>query len=130
MTSLSLGIAGQDFCLVASDTRISQGYNIISRNHRRFTKLTDKCVITSGGMVADIETLHKTLLAKVKTYERTFKKSPTIESLAKLLSNTLYSRRFMPYYSFNLLCGLDSNGHGVVYGYDAVGSFDAVTYGA
>jgi len=129
LNQILIAIAGKDFCVVAADTRISQGYNILSRTHSKTTRLTDKCVITSGGMVADIETLHKLLIAKVKTYERTFKRTPTIESLAQLLGNTLYGRRFMPYYAFNLLCGLDQNGHGIVYGYDAIGSFDKLTYG-
>jgi len=80
-------------------------------------------------MVADIETLHKLLISKVKTYERTFKRPPTVESLAQLLGNTLYSRRFMPFYAFNLLCGLDKDGQGIVYGYDAIGSYDKLTYG-
>jgi 20S proteasome subunit beta 6 len=80
-------------------------------------------------MVADIETLHKLLIAKVKTYERQFKKTLTVESLAQLLGNTLYGRRFMPYYAFNLLCGIDMSGQGVVYGYDAIGSYDKLTYG-
>lgn len=122
-------MAGKDFALVAADTRISQGYNILSRDYSKTTKLTESCVITSGGMVADIETLHKLLIAKVKTYERQFKKSPSVESLAQLLGNTLYGRRFMPYYAFNLLVGLDQNGQGIVYGYDAIGSYDKLTYG-
>jgi 20S proteasome subunit beta 6 len=104
---LSTAIAGSNFVLVAADTRISQGYNILSREYSKTTKLTEQVVITSGGMVADIETLHKLLIAKVKTYERQFKRSPSLESLAQLLGNTLYGRRFMPYYAFNLLCGLD-----------------------
>ena len=91
--------------------------------------MTEKVVITSGGMVADIETLHKMLISKVKTYERQFKKSPSLESLAQLLGNTLYGRRFMPYYAFNLLCGIDEHGQGSVYGYDAIGSYDKLTYG-
>jgi len=115
--------------MVAADTRISSGFNILSREHSRTTKLTEKCVITSSGMVADIENLHKLLIAKVKTYERQFKKSPSTESLAQLLGNTLYSRRFMPFYAFNLLCGLDAKGQGCVYGYDAIGSYDKLTYG-
>lgn len=126
---LCVAIAGKDFCVVAADTRISQGFNILSREHSKTTRLTDTCVITSGGMVADIETLHKLLISKVKIYERTFKKSPSIESLAQLLGNTLYSRRFMPFYAFNLLCGLDKEGKGIVYGYDAIGSYDKLTYG-
>lgn len=101
----------------------------MSREHSKSTRLTDKCVITSSGMVADIETLHKHLIAKVATYERHFHKTPSVESLAQLLGNTLYSRRFMPYYAFNLLCGIDQQGQGVVYGYDAIGSYDKLTYG-
>lgn len=57
------------------------------------------------------------------------KRDPPMESIANLLGNTLYSRRFMPYYTFNLLCGLDKNGEGCVYGYDAIGSYGRETYG-
>ena len=115
--------------MVAADTRISLGFNILSREHSKTTKLTNQCVITSSGMVADIETLHKFMVTKVQIYERQFKKTPSVESLAQLLGNTLYGRRFMPYYAFNLLCGVNSNGKGVVYGYAAIGSYDTLTYG-
>ena len=70
MLTKFLAIAGKDFCLIAADTRISEGYGIISRTYSRSTELTPKCVITSSGMVADIEALHKTLITKVKIYRR------------------------------------------------------------
>lgn len=82
-------------------------------------------------MVADMDTLHKDLLTRVKIYKRNhFGKTPTIHGMAKLLSNTLYSRRTAPYYAFNLLCGIEEEtGRGIVFGYDAIGSFDTIMYG-
>lgn len=110
--------------------RVSTGYSILTRNQRKTTQLTKTCAITSAGMVADVEALHKLLLTKIRIYKMQYKREPTMPSLAKLLCNTLYGRRFMPYYAFNLLCGIHPDtGKGTVYGYDAVGSFDAMPYG-
>ena len=81
-------------------------------------------------MVADVENLHKNLLMKVRQYKMMQKKEPSVESLAQLLSTTLYSRRFMPFYAFNLMCGINKDGRGVVYGYDAIGSYGEESYGA
>jgi 20S proteasome subunit beta 6 len=63
------------------------------------------------------------LKAKLEVYDFKIERLPTTESIAHLLSKTLYGRRFFPYYTFNLVAGLDKNGKGVVYGYDAIGSY-------
>ena len=116
--------------MTATDTRVSSGYSILSRSHSKTVKLTEKCILTSAGMVADVETLHKNLLVKIRQYKMQNKREPGVENIAQLLSNTLYGRRFMPFYAFNLLCGVNKEGKGVVYGYDAVGSYGSETYGA
>ncbi len=59
----------------------------------------------------------------MEVYDFKIERQPSTESFAHLLSKTLYGRRFFPYYTFNLVAGLDKNGKGVVYGYDAIGSY-------
>lgn len=115
--------------MVAADTRMSQGFNVLSRQYSKTSKLTAKCIITSAGMAADVEKLHKDLEIRVRQYKLQNKREPSTESVAQFLSNTLYGRRFMPYYAFNLLCGIKKDGTGTVYGYDAVGSYGEEGYG-
>lgn len=77
-------------------------------------------------MLADQLTLHKTLKARMVMYQQQHRKEMSTTSIAQMLSNTLYYKRFFPYYTFNIIAGLDAEGRGAVYGYDAVGSFQRV----
>ena len=118
-------MAGEDFVAVGGDTRLSEGYSIVTRTESKLVQLTDKTILATSGMYADFCELKQHLKAKLEMYDYKIDRQPTTESIAHLLSKTLYHRRFFPYYTFNLVAGIDSKGKGVVYGYDAIGSYGA-----
>ncbi|KAL0212032.1 hypothetical protein RCL1_005658 [Eukaryota sp. TZLM3-RCL] len=123
-----MAITGPDYCIIAADTRLSSGYDIASRNVPKHILLTPTSVLASSGMQADIRQLGKVLSLHIKQYISQNDKQMSTPALAQLLSNTLYYRRFMPYYAFNLLGGLDETGKGVLYTYDAIGSMESIRY--
>eukprot|EP01068_Selenidium_serpulae_P012721 Selendium_serpulae@DN5870_c1_g2_i1.p1 len=54
-----VALCGENYCVISGDTRLSTGYRIHTRNSTKMTRLTDKVVIASGGMKAEMTTLHR-----------------------------------------------------------------------
>ena len=123
-----IGVAGKDFVVMAGDTRLSTGYSIVSRDVAKGTVLSEKTVIMSAGMQADRFTFHKLLHARLAQFQFMHQQTMSTQSVAQMISGTLYSRRFFPYYTFNVVGGLDEEGKGAIYGYDAIGSFERMPY--
>jgi hypothetical protein len=59
-------VAGTDYCVVASDTRLSSGYEIKSRNVTKLHAVTGKCVLASSGCKTDVDQLRSVLDIKMK----------------------------------------------------------------
>mmetsp|Transcript_12133 Transcript_12133/g.32655 ORF Transcript_12133/g.32655 Transcript_12133/m.32655 type:complete len:268 (-) Transcript_12133:64-867(-) len=121
-----VAVAGKDFCVVASDTRFGLGYSIPARKVSRNVVLTDQVVLATAGMQADTSTLHKVMRTRLRMYQQNHNKPMSLTSVAQMLANTLYYKRFFPYYTFNVLGGIDEAGEGFAYGYDAIGSHEKV----
>jgi len=124
----TVAVAGEDFCIMAASIRLSTGYSILTRECSRTKALNKTTVISSSGFQADFQTLQKLLTARQVMYQHSHNKPMSCPAMAQLLGNTLYYKRFFPYYTFNLLGGLDGEGKGCVYSYDAIGSFERVGY--
>ncbi|KAH0854278.1 hypothetical protein HID58_083955 [Brassica napus] len=126
-----VAIAGSDYCVIAADTRMSTGYSILSRDYSKIHNCkADKAVLSSSGFQADVKALQKVLKSRHLVYQHQHNKQMSCPAMAQLLSNTLYFKRFFPYYAFNVLGGLDEEGKGCVFTYDAVGSYEKVGYSA
>jgi len=119
-----LAVAGEDFSIVAADTRLSQGFTIHSRNHPKAIQLTSSTVLAQAGFEGDILTFKKIVNTRIGLYEHNHGKTPSTSAIAAMISKMLYYRRFFPYYVYNIVAGLDENGKGCVYSYDPVGSYE------
>ena len=64
-------------------------------------------VLGTAGFRGDITTLQKLLRAKLTQYEHQHGEGMLPHAVAQSLANTLYGRRFFPYYTWNVLAGLD-----------------------
>lgn len=62
-------IAGKDYVIIASDTRLTQGYEILSRNVSRLHPLTKKCVLGNAGCWTDMTQLNRTLDYDIKQFD-------------------------------------------------------------
>jgi len=125
-----VGIAGEDYAIIASDTRLAERFYIHSRNLPKTYQLSDSVVLGSCGFHGDVLTLTKNIKTRLKMYEQEHSKVMACSSIAQMLSTMLYYKRFFPYYTWNLLAGLDAEGKGAIYSYDPVGSYERETYRA
>ncbi|GAB6024612.1 hypothetical protein CHUAL_009755 [Chamberlinius hualienensis] len=125
-----VAIAGEDFVVIASDTRLSTGFAIYTREQQKLFKLSDGNVLACTGCWCDILTFTKIIEARLKMYKHEHHKDMSTAAIAQLVSVMLYYKRFFPYYISNVVAGLDENGKGVVYSYDPVGHCEKETYHA
>nr|XP_002121356.1 proteasome subunit beta type-1-B-like [Ciona intestinalis] len=125
-----LAVAGGDFAVVASDTRLSQGFMIHTRDHPKAVQLTANTVLAQSGFEGDSLTLKKHVQMRIGMYEHNHGKTPSTSAIAAMISKMLYYKRFFPYYVYNIVAGLDNEGKGCVYSYDPVGSYEREQYRA
>ena len=67
-------------------------------------------MLASSGFYGDIVALNKNLKVKMELYRYQHSKEMSCPAAAQMLSTVLYGKRFFPYYSFNILGGVDAEG--------------------
>ena len=128
----TLGITGNDFAILAGDTRSTSGYSINSRYAPKVFRIGGDdetgagahIILSVVGFSADGQALKERLDAIVKMYRYQHGKQMSIKACAQRLSTILYQKRFFPYYVHAILGGLDEEGKGALYSYDPVGSYE------
>lgn len=105
-----VGIKCTDGVVVATESLITWGSMVLSEKGIKAFKLTDTIVLASAGLTSDYQMLVNRLQAQIKLYEMNQKKGITVKALAKMVSNTLYSRRLVPLFVQTVIVGVDADG--------------------
>ncbi|KAH9975471.1 20S proteasome subunit beta 3 [Lactifluus volemus] len=102
-----IAMAGKDCVAIASDLRLGAGAMTVAMNFEKIFPVTERIYLGLTGLATDISTLRDRFRYLVNMF--TIKESRTIEpsTFAHLVSSTLYSRRFGPYFTEPVLAGLE-----------------------
>jgi 20S proteasome subunit beta 6 len=119
-----IGISGKNFSIVASDTRFSYGMFLTSRNSTRVIKVSNNIILATAGMFADLCILQNKIYFGIKDYKKENSNDCSILNSVFFLSSILYSKRFFPFFTFNIISGLEKNNEACIYNFDALGSFE------
>lgn len=117
----TLGITYKDGVVLASESRVSEGYYIASKTGKKVLKIDDHIGMTIAGSVADAQAMVDQAKALVKLYFYDKGRKMTVKAASKLISNILFGQR--PYYLMTalLIGGVDDDGPHL-YSLDPAGS--------
>ena len=92
----AVGIACQDGVVCASEKRIAYGNMLVSKSTRKTFQITPYVGAACAGLVADMQllSLQITALAKIRRME--IRRDIPPNTIAKMMSNLMYERRFFP----------------------------------
>ncbi|XP_049812673.1 proteasome subunit beta type-1 [Schistocerca nitens] len=125
-----VAVAGEDYAIIAADTRLSAGFSIYTREQSKLFRLSNTTVLGCTGCWCDTLTLTRILEARLQMYLHEHQKPMATPAVAQMLSTMLYYKRFFPYYVSNILAGLDADGRGCVFSYDPIGHCERSNYRA
>lgn len=93
-----LALAGTNYVCISADTRLSQGYSVLSRRVSRLTEISPGIWLGCGGCHSDCLAVASQLASIARSYCVEQGRAMCTESAAQALSVMLYQRRGAPYY--------------------------------
>jgi proteasome beta subunit len=125
----TVGITFKNGVVIGAEKRVLWGYTVVSKTGKKVFPITDNIIVGSAGVSGDYQMLSSFLTAESSLFELENRRSITVNAAAQLLSNILFSRKYMPYLTQTLIGGLDQTGSHL-YSLDLAGSLIEEKYAA
>ncbi|MBD3215705.1 MAG: proteasome subunit beta [Candidatus Lokiarchaeota archaeon] len=123
-----VAIKCKDGVVLGNDRRAIWGYTVTNKSTKKVFKLTEYIGMAAYGLIGDYQMLTKILHAQANLYKLDTRERISTKSLAKLLSNYLFSRKMAPLYTNLVVAGMDKDGP-KLFTLDAIGSLIPEDYG-
>ena len=92
----AVGITFEGGVVFASEKRIAFGNFLVSKSTKKTFEITPKVGATCAGLVADMQILTLQIAALAKIRKMEIKRDVPPNSVAKMMSNMMYERRYFP----------------------------------
>ncbi len=92
----AVGITYDGGVVFASEKRIAFGNFLVSKTTKKTFEITPKVGATCAGLVADMQILSLQIAALAKIRKMELKREVPPNSVAKMMSNMMYERRYFP----------------------------------
>lgn len=92
----AVGVTFDGGLVLASEKRIAFGNFLVSKSSKKTFEITPKVGATCAGLVADMQILSLQIAALAKIRKMELKRDVPPNSVAKMMSNMMYERRYFP----------------------------------
>ena len=124
----AVGITFNDGVVFASERRIVYGNFVVSKTTKKTFVITPYVGAACAGLVADMQILSLQIAALAKIRRMEIKRDVPPNTIAKMMSNMMYERRFFPLLTQVIVGGLV--GKPTIYTLDPLGSILPDDYAA
>ncbi len=102
----AVGITYDNGVVIASEKRIAYGNFLVSKTTKKTFQLTPNVGAAFAGLVADMQILVLQISALAKIRKMELKREIPPNSIAKMISNMMYERRFFPFLTQIIIGGI------------------------
>ena len=102
----AVGITFDNGVVFASEKRVAYGNFLVSKTTKKTFQLTPNVGAACAGLVADMQILALQISALAKIRKMELKREIPPNSIAKMISNMMYERRFFPFLTQVIIGGI------------------------
>ena len=106
----TIGVVCEDGVILASDSRVTMGFYVAHKQGKKVYQIDEHLAMTIAGSVADAQKAVDILTLNARLYRVNLGRPLPISSAARLLSNLLFSARYVPLLAQVLVGGVDDTG--------------------